>query len=213
MCGLRPDEKMLDVGCGIGRKTIPLTKYLTKEAIYEGIEINSVGVDWCSKKITPLYPNFKFQRIDVYNRHYNPQGRQAPSEYSFPFPDVHFDFVMLGSVFTHLPPEDLSHYLSEIYRVLKREGRCLITYFLLNEKSMSHIKEQKSMIGFKYDHGVYSTVSDEVPELAIAFREEWITDLYREVGLDITRVEYGSWSWGERENLIGYQDMILAARA
>jgi ubiquinone/menaquinone biosynthesis C-methylase UbiE len=39
-CGLRPDEKILDVGCGIGRKTLPLTQYLTKGREYEGIDIN-----------------------------------------------------------------------------------------------------------------------------------------------------------------------------
>jgi len=28
-----PDEKMLDVGCGIGRKTLPLTQYLNERAV------------------------------------------------------------------------------------------------------------------------------------------------------------------------------------
>jgi hypothetical protein len=29
---LQPNEKMLDVGCGIGRKTLPLTQYLNEQA-------------------------------------------------------------------------------------------------------------------------------------------------------------------------------------
>src|SRR5947207_72222 len=32
ICDLQPDEKMLDVGCGIGRKTLPLTQYLNERA-------------------------------------------------------------------------------------------------------------------------------------------------------------------------------------
>ena len=72
LCGLRPDETMLDVGCGIGRKTLPLTQYLTASARYEGMDIASAGIAWCGSRITPRFPNFRFQQIDVYNQHYNP---------------------------------------------------------------------------------------------------------------------------------------------
>src|ERR1019366_6571436 len=81
LCGLQPDEKMLDVGCGIGRKTVPLTQYLNKGAVYEGIDITKKGIDWCGQKITPRFPNFHFQLIDVYNKYYNPHGKYKASEY------------------------------------------------------------------------------------------------------------------------------------
>src|SRR5512135_3633735 len=48
VAGLRPDERILDVGCGIGRKTIKLTKYLNKDGIYEGMDIVRSGIEWCS---------------------------------------------------------------------------------------------------------------------------------------------------------------------
>ena len=67
LCGLGPDEHMLDVGSGIGRKTLPLTRYFSRRARYEGIDISVNGVDWCSSKITRKYPNFRFQWLDVYN--------------------------------------------------------------------------------------------------------------------------------------------------
>lgn len=51
-CGLQPDEKMLDVGCGIGRKTWALTQYLNEGAVYEGIDITEKGIDWCRERIT-----------------------------------------------------------------------------------------------------------------------------------------------------------------
>src|SRR3954454_3335822 len=58
------------------------------------------------------------------------------SEYVFPYPNATFDFVFLTSVFTHMLPTDMEHYVSEIVRVLKPNGRSLCTFLLLNDESM-----------------------------------------------------------------------------
>jgi ubiquinone/menaquinone biosynthesis C-methylase UbiE len=210
ICDLRPDEKMLDVGSGIGRKTLPLTQYFNERAVYEGIDITKAGVDWCREKITPRFPNFHFQQIDVYNKHYNPRGTYQPSEYKFPFADESFSFVMLGSVFTHMLPADVENYLSEIHRVLKKGGRCLISYFLLNEESLRLMKGSESTADFKYEFNGYRAVSSDVPEVAIAFDEYWVMELYRKQGLKIVRLDYGSWC--ARGNYLSYQDLILAVK-
>jgi len=165
ICGLGPGEKILDVGCGIGRKTIPLTS----EATYEGIDINQKGIEWCQKNISARFPNFRFQKIDVYNKYYNPQGKDSPAEYEFPFDDDSFDFVMLGSVFTHMFPQDGANYLSEARRVLRKGGRCLITFFLLTEESLGALANGKSTIDFKHSFGNYRVVLREMPEFAIAY--------------------------------------------
>jgi len=52
VCGLRRDERMLDVGSGIGRKTIPLTQFFDASAVYEGIDVSAAGVEWCTRTIT-----------------------------------------------------------------------------------------------------------------------------------------------------------------
>jgi ubiquinone/menaquinone biosynthesis C-methylase UbiE len=210
-CGLRPYEKMLDVGCGIGRKTVPLTQYLTKQATYEGIDVTRAAIEWCSQAITPRFPNFKFQQIDVYSKDYNPQGKSAASEYKFPFADENFDFVVLGSVFTHMPPDDVGNYLLEVHRVLRKGGRCLITYFLLNEESLHLIRGGKSTFNFKYGNDKYRTSALGTSiDIASAFDEGWITDLYRRVGLKIMRIDYGSWCG--RRNYLSYQDFILGVK-
>ena len=116
LCGLKPDEQILDVGCGIGRKTIRLTQYLGDGGAYEGIDIVKSGIDWCSERISRRYPRFRFQQIDVYNGYYNPGGRHKAAEYRFPYPDGSFDLVVLGSVFTHMLTDDTAHYLSEMAR-------------------------------------------------------------------------------------------------
>lgn len=211
ICRLQPDEKMLDVGSGIGRKTLPLTQYFNDGAVYEGIDIAKAGVDWCRDKITSRFPNFHFQQIDVYNKYYNPLGRYQASEYRFPFGDESFTFVMLGSVFTHMLPADLEHYLSEVRRVLTADGRCLISYFLLNDESRRLIEAGKSSFDFKYALDGCRTISREVPEEAIAFDETLIRSFYEKAGLEIARLDYGSWC-GRAEHRSA-QDLILGVRA
>ena len=209
-CGLRPDERMLDIGCGTGRKTLPLTCYFDSRAVYEGLDITKQGVDWCREQITPRFPNFHFQRIDVYNQLYNARGTHCAAKYVFPFPDASFSFVTLGSVFTHMLPGDLENYLREVARMLEVGGRCLISYFLLNEESLRHVEAGEGTLDLKYEFEQYRATSREVPEEAIAFDEVWVTHLYRELGLEITRLDYGSWCG--RESYLSYQDLVLAVK-
>ena len=209
ICHLREDERILDVGSGIGRKTIPLTQYLTAAASYDGIDINAKGVEWCRGRITARFPNFRFQQIDVANPLYNPGGACPPAEYRFPFADGSFTFATLCSVFTHMMPRDVEHYLSEVSRVLGH-GRCLISYFLLNDESRGFIASGRSFLPFGSVQGGYATISPEMPERAVAFDEEFVTTLYESVGLRIVRVEHGSWCG--RQEFLSYQDLILAEK-
>ena len=59
LCDLKPHESMLDVGCGIGRKTLLLTDYLNHDGSYEGLDIVKTGIDWCSERITRKYPTIQ----------------------------------------------------------------------------------------------------------------------------------------------------------
>lgn len=138
LAGLRPDEDVLDVGSGVGRVAVGLTGWL--QGRYEGIDIVRRGVEWCQQAITPRYPNFSFQVADLYNRHYNPEGRVPASEYRFPFEDQSFDFVVLTSVFTHLLPPDRDNYIAEIARVLRPAGRCFGTFFLFDNEARSSLQ-------------------------------------------------------------------------
>ncbi|XHX81155.1 MAG: methyltransferase domain-containing protein [Stenomitos frigidus ULC029] len=120
LANLQPDEKVLDIGCGIGRMAVPLTNYLSKKGGYWGFDIVKSGIDWCQSHISPRFSNFHFQHSDVYNSHYNPSGRSQAQNFQFPFNEESFDFIFLTSVFTHMLPSSLENYLSEISRVLIR---------------------------------------------------------------------------------------------
>ncbi|GAG75756.1 unnamed protein product, partial [marine sediment metagenome] len=174
---LRRDHKVLEVGCGIGRMALPLTKYL-KFGKYEGFDIVQDWIIWCKENITPRYPNFYFQLADIYNKSYNPKGKLKASEYQFPYEDESFDLVFLTSVFTHMLPNDLDHYMSEISRVLKKNGICFISYFLLNKESIQLLNKKLSSLDFRYKFEGYRTINADVPEAAIAYEISIIQEFY-----------------------------------
>ena len=169
------------------------------------------GIAWCRENITSRYPNFRFRVADIKNKEYNPGGRFAASEYRFPYADASFDFVLLTSVFTHLLPDEVENYLSEIRRVLAPGGRCLASFFLLNEESLGAIRSGTSTIDFRHDFGGYRAKSRETPEAAIAYPEDYVRSLYAELGLEIAEpVHYGSWPG--RRDFLSYQDLVIAVK-
>lgn len=165
-----------------------------------------------SRKSHPGTPNFRFQLADLYNKEYNPTGRLAAKDYVFPFADNTFDFVFLTSVFTHMLPEDVEHYVAEISRVLRPGGRCLITFFLLNEVSEELQTAGKSAIRFDFDLGVCKARRKDVHEDAIAYKEPYVRTLFANHNLTIIEpIHYGSWSG--REQFLSYQDIIISAKS
>jgi ubiquinone/menaquinone biosynthesis C-methylase UbiE len=210
--GLRPDDKVLDVGCGIGRMSVPLTDYLSEDGTYFGFDIVKKGIDWCKSNISSRYKNFHFVHSNIHNKMYNPNGLEKSSEYKFKYEDDSFNFIFLTSVFTHMYIEDINQYLSEISRVLKPGGRCLITFFLINEKSKSLITSGLSSQNLVHKLDDHSYIKDTiVPESAIGFTEEHIKILFNDNSLRILYpIYYGSWCG--RDEFKSYQDIIIAEK-
>jgi SAM-dependent methyltransferase len=221
--GLRPNDSILDVGCGIGLAARPLIQFLGPEGRYEGFDVVKEAIDWCRTEYRQL-PTFRFQHADIYNKHYNPRAKTRPREYIFPYADGEFDMVLLASVFTHLLPDDVKHYLREVARVMKRGGQCFISYFLLNPESLAaiqhwmkdHPAETEGAVpgglAFRWQYSDCCRVYDwEVPETAVAYDEAWVSRLYAEHGLTINSIVYGEWC--RRSLQPGWQDTILAEKA
>jgi SAM-dependent methyltransferase len=210
--GLRPTDKVLEVGCAIGRMAIHLIPYLKDDGCYEGFDINPIGITWCSRKIAARFRRFHFQLADVYNRRYNPVGQYKASEYRFPYQDASFDFVYLTSVFTHMLPLDMFNYLKEVARVLKPEGKCLVSYLILNDESRALEKTNAGPSKLKHELGKSRFHTEAVPEGFIAFDEELVLGLYRHVGLEIVPpIHYGSWCG--RRKFVDYQDIVIAMKS
>ena len=199
MAELQPNEKILDVGCGLGRMAVPLTRYLNAEGSYYGFDVVKEFIDWCRGNISTEYHNFHFDLVNLKNPYYSRSGRAA-SKYVFSYPDGFFDVVFLASIFTHLLPDDMENYLSEIHRVLTKGGRSLITFFLLNNFSPNIFKKVTP---------IFSTLDLKVSEKGIAYDEKYVLSLYMKNRLSIKDIKYGSWSGASSG---WYQDIILAIK-
>lgn len=200
--GLRSSDDVLDIGCGIGRVAIPLTQYLEKSARYEGFDIVPSGIEWCQNEIGTRYPNFRFELADIRNSYYNPSGTARASDFRFPYEDGSFGFAFSTSVFTHMLPADVEHYLTEAARVLRPGGRLLATFFLLNEQSLAGIASGRAQLIPGDDLGGYRIASAESPEAVVFYDEPFLTDAIGRHGFVVDPpVMYGSWSGRESGGL------------
>lgn len=208
---LRPEERVLDIGCGIGRMAVPLTQYLNEQGSYEGFDIRPEGILWCQENITSKFPQFRFQWVDLYSPHYYPKGRGSSAAHSFPYEDNFFDVAVLISVFTHMQQREMENYISQTARTLKKGGRCLATYFLLNQESKETLAAKKTKMDFRYPAGENAlTVNDASPEIAMAYREEFVRGKFEQCGFEVQGIWPGSWC--RKENFLSYQDLLLAVK-
>jgi len=206
--GLRPSECVLDVGCGIGIVAARLTSFLDRTGWYDGFDIVRIGTDWANKHISSRFPNFRFTHADIFNKHYNPKGKLDPDTFVFPFDSGNFDFVFLKSVFTHMRPAGIQHYLGEIRRVLKPTGRCLVTAFFLNEDSKQGIEAGRSSLNLTHDLGGYSVLDPKFPETAVGLPEPDFKNWCERANLaPDAPLHYGSWCG--RPTYLSYQDIAL----
>jgi ubiquinone/menaquinone biosynthesis C-methylase UbiE len=204
---LQPNETVLDAGCGVGRMAYSLSYYLDKIARYEGFDIVQKWIDWSQSEIHNRYSNFNFKWVNLYSQHYNPTGTLKAENLIFPYEDEQFSFVFLTSVFTHIYAPAAQNYLQQIARVLQPGGRCLCTFFLLNEEAQQLMKSGKSQLNFIYQaYNSYYAQPDD-PENAIAHSEALVMQWLKDCGLTIIGKYYGLWCG--RTQAHSYQDILV----
>jgi SAM-dependent methyltransferase len=205
---ITPEYSILDIGSGIGRMAIPLTNYLSPEGRYEGFDIVKKGVDWCNENISSRYSNFNFKLIPLRNDLYNNSTNEKAVNLKFPYENDSFDFVFLTSVFTHMIPEDVVNYITEIHRVLRKNKTCFITFFILDDQSENEMIKMGRK-NFPHDNGNYALMDKKVREANVAYKKDFIFGLLKSHNFEITNFIRGNWSGIQSGELKEHQDIIL----
>jgi len=185
LCALRPTDRVLDIGCGVGRIALPLTEYLDESGSYDGFDILPEMIDWCEANITAQHPNFRFHVADVRSSISALEAETEAWEYEFPFDDETFDFAYAGSLFTHLTPEGTENYLQETFRTLKPGGRLVATFNVFNRETQRLVPGRRVERYWPNDYGTYRTKEKDAPESNIAYEEGYVRDAYVKAGLRI----------------------------
>ena len=110
--GLRPNDYLIDVGCGSGRLAFALARSPWRNSIrYLGIDIVPEMLKFAALKCQQ--PRWRFELI---------------TEPRIPEADGGAEMVCFFSIFTHLLQEESFLYLQDARRVLKPGGRIVATY-------------------------------------------------------------------------------------
>jgi cyclopropane fatty-acyl-phospholipid synthase-like methyltransferase len=151
--GLRPDHRLVDVGCGALRCGVPIVRYLD-HGNYYGLDINESLIEAGIRELENegltnkrayllVNDNFEMHRFET-----------------------SFDFAIAQSVLTHLDMNLIIRCFVEVRRVLKREAKFFATFF--QAPTPGHISP------IKHDPGEVVTNFDRDP-FHYSFAEmEWL---------------------------------------
>jgi pimeloyl-ACP methyl ester carboxylesterase/SAM-dependent methyltransferase len=210
LAGLDADDRVLDVGCGLGRTALALGEVLSARGRYHGLDVVREVVRWCQQNLTRVDPRLRFHHAPVRSDLYNPSGTLAARDYRFPFETGSFDFAIAESLFTHLEAEDARRYLVEIARVLRAGGTLWASAFLLDAGARQAIAAGRSDRRFAHARGGAWVDDAERPLAAVAFDlDRFVADL-RAAGLEpVAPPLLGAWRGGAGG---GYQDVVVVKK-
>ena len=136
---VKKDEVILDLGCGDGKQSFALSKYL--DLNYKENNYKIVGMDEHADLISNAMNKNTNEKIKF---------KIGSFDDKFPFPDNSFDLIV--SCFAIYYAENIEETLSEIKRVLKKKGRIFFTGPMPNNK-------------FEFNEIIEKAAADKLPKL------------------------------------------------
>lgn len=194
---LRPDERVLEIGCGAGVLARPLHRHLGPGARYVGYDDDATAIQWCQAAYRDR-PDFSFElATDL-----------SATDHVLPFQDETFDVVVMHDVLTHLEPEAVAARLHEVRRVMIDEGRLFATAYLLDADARAAIAAGTAAIPFAADDEAQGAEGVHGGERTLAVDEEWLLDRVAEAGFKTVGIRHGSWT--PREDTKAFPDILVA---
>ena len=204
LAGLGAQDRVLEIGCGIGRMARVLVPVLRPPGSYDGFDVVDSGIAWCQERYRDTPAPFRFVHADLRNSAYNPGGTLDAGSYRFPYDDAAFDLVIATSLFTHLLPAAAEHYLAEAARVLAPGGRLLCTWLLFSAQRPAPAE----YVALR-DAATTRVADPAIPESAVAYEERWVIERLAARGLSLDVLAHGRWSGLEGGS---FQDIVVAHR-
>ncbi len=151
--GLKPEHKMLDLGCGTGRLARKLVPYLDV-GNYVGADISPLALAHAkSLSVTESWADRVpgFVQIDTADGTLNGLKSHGP-----------FEFIWAHSVFTHLPPDAIEAIVASLHGVLA--GMFLFTYKRGDKPERTGLKQWR--YPFKFFESIAKTYGFKTCALA-----------------------------------------------
>ncbi len=211
--GLGAHQRILEIGCGIGRDAIPLTEIVSPPGSYLGIDIVGRSVEWCRANISERHPHFAFVHFDVADQLHNPLGTITTTDTRIPLEDESVDRVILWSVITHMFERDIEHYFREFARVLKPDGLILASCFIVDQDILAAARRGRHSLRFEHSYGDGCYINTpQVPAGAVAYTGERLSKMIVAGNLRLDRpLLVGQW-WGVQSGQGYGQDVAILRR-
>ncbi|HJP63656.1 MAG TPA: class I SAM-dependent methyltransferase [Mucilaginibacter sp.] len=212
---------ILDIGCGTGLLGIASEPFVSDKGTYTGIDVMIEDITFCREHYP--FSNYHFIHLDVAN----PAYASAQSSHLKPWPvqDASQDLVTALSVWTHLSEKDARFYMKEVSRVLKPNGKAIITFFCLDEEyeqslpnrtdkpGRFHTRPQTEWIfnvNAYESENWFTTKLTSQPEDAIAVTKQGLDSLVNEAGLKIDQYYPGNW---KEQPGVFFQDIFILSKS
>jgi SAM-dependent methyltransferase len=215
------DMRILDLGCGLGRSSIPFVDYLsTGRGHLVGIDVIERMVSFCRKVIGSRYSNASFYTCAVPESYLPKQLRKNPAGL-LPIGEIlagqePFDLIIAFSVFTHLLPEEMDAYFSLFDRILKPDGRMVLTFLFLDEWTRPQIRNRVLPTMIVPDSpnpvpepGRLCFASPSNPRAVVAIALDDVLAMVKAHGFQPEQIHFGSWRAMSSET---FQDVLILQR-
>lgn len=226
--GVSLDElTLLDVGCGWAPMAVPYVLYEGENRVdrpvpvgYLGIDIRQDAIDW----LTRTYAKYSFVKfllhetvkeadyISAQQNQVNTFAASEGGETAFKIPE-HFthNVQWSSSVFTHLTPQACLQALKSIRRSCKDISLQVNTWLVIDKESKYSLATGIADRELPFDCGDFLTYSKSNPLICTAYKIEAIEEMYLDAGLEIVRIDRGSWRGPFHKNdAHHYQDIIVS---
>ena len=131
--------RILEIGCGNGRNLLQFAK----------VGFDCYGIDFSKEMLRYAEEFSRKNKVNL-------KLKQARAE-NLPFKDNYFDYVLSIAVLHHLNKEEQGKAVREMFRVLKKEGKAVVSVWnKFNPKFWRFLLKKETLVPWKVDKDIFS---------------------------------------------------------